>query len=355
MKPMTSRERVLAALNHQPSDRVPVNYYATRELEARIAARLGTTTHNELLDRLGVDLRYLRPAHTGRPLQRWADGRFEDLWGTVYRPVAYDTGVYDEADVMPYAAMATVEEVAAGPGPHVDEFDYDAIPGLIDQCRGRAIVAGNAGVPDMINGVGRMRGVERVIMDIGSEDPVGLAVMQKRCDFYLAHMQRILDAARGRVDILALGDDYGTQRGLLMSPKCWRKLFRPHLKQFIDLGHAYGCKVMLHCCGSSRMIMDDFREVGLDCLDTVQPEAEGMDPADLKAHYGSWLSFCGTMSVQHTLPHGSRADVAAEARHRIDVVGKDGGLILAPAHAMQPDTPVENALAIYETAGSLVG
>ena len=350
---MDSRDRVLAALDHVQPDRVPVHYYATRELEAKIAARLGVSTHDELIDRLGVDLRSVRPRYTGRELRRWDDGRFEDMWGTIYRPVAYDTGVYDEADVMPYAEVATVEEVMAGPGPDLDDFDYGEMDQMCRRYEGYALVAGNAGVPDMINGAGRMRGVERVIMDIGSEDPVGLAVMEKRARFSLSHMERILEAAAGRVDILALGDDYGTQRGMLMSPAAWRKLFRPWLKRFIDLGHAYGCKVMLHCCGSSRAIFDDYIALGLDVLDTVQPEADGMDPGELKAVYGDRMSYCGTLSVQHTLPHGSREDVVAEVRHRIEVVGKGGGLILAPAHAMQPDTPVANALAIYETAGSM--
>jgi uroporphyrinogen decarboxylase len=350
---MDSRQRVRTALDHVAPDRVPVNYYATPELEQKLLARLGVGTRGELLVRLGVDLRHLRPPYKGRPLRRWSDGRYEDMWGTVYRPVRYATGVYDEAEVLPYSGVGTVEEVWALPGPSPDDFDYAAVPALCDALKGYAVVAGDAGVPDMINGAGRMRGVQQVVMDIGLEDPVGLAVMEKRARFCLAHMERLLDAAKGRADILALGDDYGTQRGLLMSPASWRKLFKPWLRRFIDLGHSYGCKVMLHCCGSSRAILDEFVEVGLDVLETVQPEAEGMDPADLKALYGRKLSLCGTVSVQHTLPHGAREDVVAEVRHRIEVVGKDGGLILASAHAMQPDIPVENALAIYETAGSM--
>lgn len=343
----------MTALEHVQPDRVPVNYYATCELEEKLRARLGVTTHDELLARLGVDLRSVRLPYRGRELRTWDDGRFEDMWGTVYRPVRYATGVYDEADVMPYAEVATIDDVGAGPGPDPDDFDYSLVPGLCERMADFALVAGNPGVPDMINGAARMRGVERVIMDIGSEDPVGLAVMEKRCRFFLAHMERLLEAGRGRFDILGLGDDYGTQRSLLMSPRSWRRIFKPWLKQFIDLGHAHDCKVMLHCCGSSRMILDDFIELGLDVLETVQPEAAGMDPGELKSLYGDRLSFCGTLSVQHTLPHGTRQDVVAEVRHRIEVVGAGGGLILAPAHNMQPDTPVENALAVYEEAGSL--
>lgn len=351
---MNSRERVMTALEHAEPDRVPVHYYATPELEARLRAALGVDSHEALLERLGTDLRSVSPPYVGEPRPTFDDGRYMDEWGVVYKPVQYDTGVYMESDVMPYAEVATVEEVDAGPGPDPDDFDYAALPELCRQRDAYAIHCGNAGVPDMINGTGRMRGVEKVVMDIGLEDPIGLAVMEKRCRFYLEKMERILDAAGGRIDILALGDDYGTQRGLLMSPASWRKLFQPWLKKFIDLGHAYGCKTMLHCCGSSRAILPEMIDAGLDVLDTVQPEAVDMDPAELKREFGDRLSFCGTMSVQHTLPHGTREDVVAEVRQRIEVVGKGGGLILAPAHAMQPDTPTENALALYEAAGSLV-
>jgi len=350
---MNSRERVLTALAHQQPDRVPVNYYATRELEAKLLERLSARNPEALLALLGVDLRYVRPPYTGRTLRAWDDGRYEDMWGTIYRPVPYETGVYDEAEFLPYADLQTVDEVWALPGPSADDFDYAVVGDLCRWYQDYALVAGNPGVPDMINGAARMRGVERVILDMALEDPVGLAVMERRARFCLAQMERLLEAGRGRFDVLALGDDYGTQRGLLMSPACWRRLFKPWLKKFIDLGHSHGCKVMLHCCGSSRAIFDDYIELGLDVLETVQPEAAGMDPAELKAVYGDRMSYCGTVSVQHTLPHGRRQDVVREVRQRIEVVGRGGGLILAPAHAMQPDTPVENALAIYQTAGSM--
>jgi uroporphyrinogen decarboxylase len=90
--------------------------------------------------------------------------------------------------------------------------------------------------------------------------------------------------------------------------------------------------------------------MGLDVLDAVQPEPEGMDPEELKREFGDRLTFCGMISTQQTLPHGTVEQCRAEARHRLDVIGKGGGYIFAPAHAIQPDTPLENVLAIYEEA-----
>jgi uroporphyrinogen decarboxylase len=107
---------------------------------------------------------------------------------------------------------------------------------------------------------------------------------------------------------------------------------------------------MLHSRGSTRMLQPRLIEMGLDVLDAVQPEPEGMDPEELKREFGCRLTFCGMISTQHTLPHGTPEQCRAEARHRLDVIGRGGGYIFAPAHAIQPDTPLENILAIYEEA-----
>ncbi len=133
-----------------------------------------------------------------------------------------------------------------------------------------------------------------------------------------------------------------------MRPEKWRKLFFGKLKAMCDLGHKYGAKVMLHSCGSTRPIWSGLIEAGVDIYDTVQPEAAQMNPAELKEEFGDRICFHGTISTQRTLPFGSAEDVAEEVRLRIETVGKDGGFIVAPAHNIQPDTPIENILALYE-------
>jgi len=135
-----------------------------------------------------------------------------------------------------------------------------------------------------------------------------------------------------------------------MSPATFDSFFRPRLQRFYDLGHEFGCKVMMHSCGSTRLLQPRLIEMGLDVLDAVQPEPVGMDPEELKRESGDRLTFCGMISTQHTLPHGTVEECRAEARHRLDVIGRGGGYIFAPAHAIQPDTPLENVLAIYEEA-----
>ncbi|MFO8080614.1 MAG: uroporphyrinogen decarboxylase family protein, partial [Armatimonadota bacterium] len=159
-----------------------------------------------------------------------------------------------------------------------------------------------------------------------------------------------LEAAGGAIDILHLGEDCGQQGGRLFPPKIFERFFVPRIKPFIDLAHEHGALAMLHSCGDTHEIMPTFIEMGLDILDAMQPEPAGMDPAAIKREFGRDLTFCGLVSTQQTLPHGSPDDVRREVRERIEVMGAGGGYVLAPAHCIQPDTPIENVLAMYDEA-----
>ncbi|HQE77219.1 MAG TPA: uroporphyrinogen decarboxylase family protein, partial [Candidatus Hydrogenedentes bacterium] len=234
--------------------------------------------------------------------------------------------------------------------PRIDDYDFSGLRARCEAVSDYAVCLGGAGMPDIVNGVGRGRGMEQVLLDIMTQDEVGVAVIDRRCDFYYDYCRRALETAGDLIDILCLGEDCGNQLGPMFDPVVFDRFFRPRLQRFYDLGHAFGCKVMMHSCGSTRRLMPRFIEMGLDVLDAVQPEPAGMNPDEVKQEFGDKLAFCGMISTQHTLPHGTEAECRAEARHRIDVIGKGGGYIFSPAHCIQPDTPIENVLAIYEEA-----
>jgi len=344
----TSKERVLTALEHKNPDRCPCDYIGTPEVDEKLKKHFQTDKMEVVLERLGVDIRVVDAAYIGPELRVWDDGRFENYWGSIRKPVRNEAGTYNEAVEFPYAAFKSVEDVKKFNWPKVEWFDYSR---LAEDCRRYseyAVVFGSPGNMDLINGTAYGRGVEKVIYDIGLEDPVGLACMTKRFQCCYEMSESALKAANGQIDILWIGDDYGTQNGLLMSPEKWRKLFFGRLKEMCELGHKYGAKVMLHCCGSTRPLWPGLIEAGVDIYQTVQPEAANMDPAELKAEFGDRICFHGTISIQKTLPFGTAEQVAREVRLRVETVGKNGGLIVAPAHNTQPDTPVENILALYE-------
>ena len=188
------------------------------------------------------------------------------------------------------------------------------------------------------------------MIDVATRDPVGLAMIRRRVDVLYEIRRRTMEAGKGKIDILCLGEDMGNQNGRMFSPADFRDVFRPAIQRFIDLAHEFGAKAMLHSCGDTHEIMPDLIDMGLDILDAMQPEPRGMVPQKIRAICKGKLAFCGLISTQATLPFGTVADCRREARHRLDVIAKGGGYIFSPAHCIQAGTPLENVLAVYEEA-----
>lgn len=342
---MTPKERVLTACRHQEPDRVPLQGYFTPEIWQRL------TDHfpgRNLLEVLGIDLRGVDGEWHG--VKPTGPAESYDLWGVGYSQVVNEYGTYHEATDLALARIKTMDDVAAYPWPKVEDWDFSHIQEQCDRCAPYAVTFSGAGTPDIVNGVSRGRGMEQVLCDIVTEDEVGTAIIDHRVQYYYEYCKRGLEAAGGKIDILCLGEDCGTQNGRLFSDAVFRKFFVPRIKPFIDLAHEHGALAMLHSCGDTHEIMPTFIEMGLDILDAMQPEPAGMNPERIKAQFGDRLTFCGLVSTQQTLPHGTVEEVRAEVRHRKAVIGKGGGYILSPAHCIQPDTPLENVLALYEEA-----
>ena len=145
-----------------------------------------------------------------------------------------------------------------------------------------------------------------------------------------------------------LSDDYGTQRGMLMSPSHWRGLIKPRLAEIYGLAKRHGRTVFHHSCGNIVPIIGDLIDLGLDVLHPIQPEA--MDVAGLKREFGADVTFCGGIRTQDLLPHGTPQEVRDEVRRLKDLLGKGGGYILEPGITLQADVPMANLLAMFDEA-----
>lgn len=368
---MTPRERVRTALAHSEPDFTPCDYFATPEIHRALLVRfgigdvpagptllatpLGGPGDNLLPERLGTDIRYIAPPYVGPARPAFDDGSTLDLWGIRRRPMPNEYGEYAEPVGAPYAEFESVEQAASFPWPDPDWFDYEAIPALCAKYPDKAVAAGSFGVQDFINGVAFGRGVERVLLDIATEDPVYLYIVERRHRFYLEYIERTLRAAGGRIDLVMCGDDFGTQRGPLISPATFDRLFAPKKKELFDMVHSYGAKVSHHCCGSSRALLPSFIACGMDALQTIQPQAAGMNPYQLKAACAGRIALHGAVDVQGWLQRATPAEIEREAHRLMDEVGRGGGFILAPCHQIQPDTPVENVLALYRAVAARRG
>ena len=177
------------------------------------------------------------------------------------------------------------------------------------------------------------------------------AILEHMLEFYIEQTSRILKAAEGRIDMVYIGDDLGSQQTLLISPNMFRQFLKGRWKRFIDtIKSRFGAhlKFHFHSCGAVVELIPDLIEMGIDILNPLQPRAKGMDLKRLKDNFGSKLCFSGGLDIQRLLPYGTPQEVRSEAERLVRVLGRDGGYIACPAHAIQPDTPIENVLAMLK-------
>ena len=187
-------------------------------------------------------------------------------------------------------------------------------------------------------------------MDLITDNPAGLLLADRRMGIQLEITHRILEAAKGMADFISLGEDLGTQIGPMISMKIFRKHIRSRYQKFCDLAKAYDVFVMMHSCGSSSWAYEDFIEMGIHVVDTLQPEARDMSPAYLKKTFGGRLAFHGCISTAGPVSFGSVQDITDYCRETLDIMMPGGGYCFAPTHALQDNSPTENVVAMYETA-----
>ena len=295
-----------------------------------------------MADRLGTDIRYVNPPYIGPPLPAFDDGSSMNLWGIRRRPMANEYGEYAEPVETPYAAWTTVEEAEKFAWPSPDWFDYRAIPALCARHPDLAIAAGGTHVQDFINGVAFGRGVEHVLLDIASEDPVYLYIVEQRHRFYLAYIERILEAAKGRIDLVFCGDDFGSQRSLLISPASFDKLFAAKKKDSVRSGPRLRREGDASLLWIQPRIDPAIHPMRHGLLANDPAAGGGMDPYDLKREFAGKIALHGAVDVQGWLQRAAPEEIEAEVNRLMDEVGAGGGLILAPSHHIQPDTPLEN-------------
>ncbi len=344
---MKPRERVLKAIEHQEADRIPLDYAGTPETTEKLYRHFGVKDREELIRKLNIDMRMIIPAYIGPELRVFPDGTWEDEWGSRYKKQHYAIGSYDEVCYYPLAEAKSVEDVEKYNWPKAEWYDYEGFACECEKYEDYAILAGYAAI---YYAYWRMRGMDQALIDIALEPELAKAIIFKITDFSYTYFTEILEISADRITMIHIADDFGTQEGLMISPEMFREFFAPSMTRLIDLVHSYGVKVFFHSCGSVIDIIPDLIEARIDVLDPLQPQAKGMIPRELKRRFGDKLCFHGSMDVQGTLPYGTVEDVKREVKDRIEALGPGGGFILAPCHNIQPDTPVENVIAMYETA-----
>lgn len=356
---MKPRERVLMALTHERPDRCPFQAGFTPEFAARLHEEKGIqnlkahTPHGDgnsySLERsLGEDILITSVG--------WANSYYMDIkpytdeWGIGWDITPYETsfgiGHYTEISGHPLADENAISSYVA-PDPNRPEL-YRAAEQMIRDFKDEYWIVGST-VTTIFETAWALRGLKQTLIDMVKNPDLANALFDIPYHYHWVAAKKLVELG---VDMIFLGDDMGAQNQMMISPNMWRKYFKPRMATIIAELKLINpnLKVAYHTDGNVELIIPELIEIGLDVLNPVQPAS--MDPAKIKKEFGDKLCFWGTIDEQYTLPFGSPQDVANEIKIRLETVGYDGGLILAPTHSVQLDTPLENFLAMVNTITS---
>ncbi|MHC4401217.1 MAG: uroporphyrinogen decarboxylase family protein [Planctomycetota bacterium] len=341
---MTPRQRWLALLEGKAADRIPTDYQATDEVTARLLADLGCPSEAALWRRLSIDKRTIvEPVWKLKhhPLDPEADA-----WGVRYRSVDYGTGAYAEPVFHPLAGAETAADVHAHRWPDPDDFDYTGITRAVEADDGTYPM--HVGWYEPFLFYGYLRGLQQAFEDLALYPEIADAVLGHLFDFHYEHHRRMFEAGRGRIDTMWVAEDLGSQSGPLMSLETYRRFLLPNQIRMADLARSYGVHVMYHTDGASRPFLPDLVDrVGIEILNPIQWRSAGMDREGLVRDFGSSIIFHGSIDNQQTLAFGSVDDVVQEVRQSVEIY-RGARWICAPCHNVQPVSPTENVVAMYE-------
>lgn len=349
---MTAKERVRRTFQHEKTDRVTIGYEANGFVHMRVAKALGIADGNmeQVLRAFGVDYRAVGAPYVGPQLfPAKPDRNIDLLEGCYMRWVPNKDGGYWDFCDFPLQD-ADDDAIANYPVPDPDDFDYDAVGLQLEQYKDFAVHIGSPGVPDIINSNGRIMGMEDVLCHLLTENEAALHFIDRRLQMQLTVLERTLDKYKGKIDFMWLGEDLGTQHTPLISLDLYRRVFRPRHQKFVDLAKAYNIPVQIHTCGCSSWAYEDFIEMGVTGVDTLQPEATNMSPQYLKDHFGGRLTFRGCISTAGPLAYGTVEETVQQVKETLEIMKACGGYHFAPTHLIQDNSPTENVLAMYQAA-----
>lgn len=406
---MTSRERILAAIEHRQPDRVPVDLGATPSsgisaiaygnLKRHLGLDQGQTRvydvvqqlaqpEDLILERCGVDVVDIgRMFNTedaawqattlsdGQPAQypawfhpeRQPDGSFiarmKDGLDIAHMPARgdfFDQSYFPYLDDYPadYRDLDTEMGRILWAALVHSPWDHAGDPGFWDTLRARTLELRRTSDRALMLVIGCnlfewgtfLRRMDNFLMDLVAEPEQVEALLDALMERHLATLEKACRAVGDVVDIIRFGDDLGTNSGPFMSPNTYRKLFKPRHTMLCDYVHKHSqMKTFLHSCGSIRALMPDLIEAGYDVINPVQTTCQGMEAGGLKADFGQdicfWGGGCDTRTV---LPHATPQQVKDHVKSRLDILMPGGGFVFNTVHNILPDVPPQNIEAMFE-------
>jgi uroporphyrinogen-III decarboxylase len=338
---MTSRERVMTAFAHEEPDRVPVWCGSSPEFWQKAKCATGLDDEG-LRCRLGDDFRRVFPVYAGPQAALPAGATSRTPFGVEREGLGYGQPIRHP---LAHATLAELEEYA---WPDPRWMDVSEIRSQAEKYEGRYAILGGEWSPFFHDAIDLL-GMDVLFLKMYDQPEFVDALLAHLVDYYEEVSRRIFEAAAAAIDVFFIGNDFGTQRGPAMSPTLFRRFMLPHLQRLAGLGHDYGLKVMMHCCGGYAPLIPQMIEAGLDGLHAVQPSCEGMDLEVLKQTFGGRILFNGAIDSHYVLIRGTPSFVREETRKVLEIMKPGGGYVAGASHDwILEETPVENVLAMFD-------
>ena len=341
---MNSKDRVLKAISKNSPDRLPAFCGRIDDLEYWLDSfRVGS--ERELRKLWGLDCQknsYSQVFRTQPGKTVWGS---EDNW---------DVG-YSSTKAFPLAGAETVAEIENYPWPTAKQVDFEEVSSQIAKLDEDSARIGTIGFQTAVFcTLCDLFGMDTAMINLHINPKVMEAAIERIQSFLLSAFEGILKRDADKIDFFWWGDDFSTQRGMMVSPEMWRKYLKPVYVKIFELIKAHGTMVWFHSCGSFAPVLGELVDGGMDVWETVQAHLDGNEPHELKRNFGNHLTFFGAINCQQTLPFGTPDDVRKEVRKRFEVLGKGGGFIAGPDHSIQKNMPWQNIEALFDEAGKCV-
>lgn len=376
---ISSRERIITALQHEEPDRVPYDLGGTLSTGITQKAYLELTSYlgkkvkepvigdwvqqlvqveEALLEELAVDTRGIFPKQVqSSSVKFWEEERTQflrDEFGMVSKMPP--GGFYYDTIKCPLEGDITIGTIDTYPWPNAsDSSRFSGLRSKVDFFRKRKklVVLGSGMFGGFFCFAARLRGFDNFYIDLLGNPDLACSLMDRLIELKMEFYRKFFDKVDDRIEVIVEADDLGAQKGLIISPQIYRKYVKPRQRKLYSFikkeakSHVY---LLLHSCGSVAELIPDFIEVGVDILNPVQVSAARMDTTKLKSLYGEDITFWGGgCDTQRILPHGTVEEVKDEVKRRIDDLAPGGGFVFAPVHNIQPDVPPRNLMAMWAT------
>lgn len=347
---MKSRERFKACLNMERTDRPPFNIEACPEIWDQLQKYFHVTSNDEVCDRLGTDFRRIYGIKTDPILQVPDDsGRIRDFWGIKHFP---GESLYASNAIAPLSEAETPDDIERYDWPNVDEIDCSEVAQFCSKYHDNFVTYGGWWSP-FFHTAGALLGYEKFMMSFCLYPDMLRSLLDKIVGIDLQINKKYLANANGKLDILYVGNDFGTQLSLAISRENFDIFIVPCIKKYVNLAHEFNVIFMQHSCGAIEPIIPSLVDCEIDILDPIQVNATGMNFNTLVNKYRGRLAFHGGIDTQDLLINATPSKVTEIVEEQVRVAKHKVPYIVSGSQNFTEDTPLENILALYKMSQSV--